>query len=128
MIKIITEAVLTTIHKNQCSYIFLASIHVAIIEREVINESHPGTGESVSLESASHRRKYRNTKIIERIIPVFNFNLVTISLTSPLPPSKGEFQDFSSSSPLPVACRLSPVACCLIPLFYLSPVQVSEGI
>jgi hypothetical protein len=48
------ETEFTIIQRYQCSYIFLASIHVAIIEREVTNESAAGTGESVNLLS----RKY----------------------------------------------------------------------
>jgi len=48
-------------------------------ERDVIRESHPGTGESVSPESNSHINRYRTTKTAERIIPVLSFSLVTLS-------------------------------------------------
>ncbi len=42
------ETVSTIIHINQCSNFFLASIHVAIILKDVVNESQKGIGESVN--------------------------------------------------------------------------------
>lgn len=74
------EAEFTIIHRNQCSKIFLASIHVAIIESEVINESHSGTGESVSFERTNHIMEYNTINIIARIMPVFSFNRVTFNV------------------------------------------------
>ncbi len=57
MIKIADEKEFTTIQRYQCSKIFLASIHVAMIDKEVINESANGTGESVYLLRMNHITK-----------------------------------------------------------------------
>ena len=91
-----TATAFTIIQRYQCSMIFLASIHVAIMESDVINESHPGTGESVKLSSTYHIEIYKKRKIIVSIMDVFSFILETtriaeLSIPNPNPSREGSF-------------------------------------
>ncbi len=78
---------------------------MAIIERDVMKESHAGTGESVNLSRTIHIAENNRAKTIDNAMPVFSFNLDTSSLSVPSSLSLS----VPSSLSLSVPSSLSPL-------------------